>query len=159
MAGGGYGAVPSDIAPDAEWEIWHQDVFDRECPRRVEVAGRGLMAGLVELWTRHLFETVGVDGKRGFARFNLWWKQEEKSVQVVGPWKGMVRLRGWIFGEKRAGRGHVEVMDKGLLAKVARVHGTLVMAGRTSEDILVAASCASREDFERQILDLARHLV
>ena len=36
-------------------------------------------------------------------------------------------------------------------------HGHLILAGQTSEGILVTAeSCESREDFERQLQDLER---
>jgi hypothetical protein len=147
-----------DIGSNVEWEIWYQDTFDGECPRQIDVSGRGLVRGLIELWARHLFETVGVDGREGFSRFNLWWKQEAKSVRVVGNWGGMVQLRGWVFGDKRqAHKGYVKEGDKGLLKKVAAVHGRLILAGQTSEGILaLAEDCASRKDFERQLLSLGR---
>jgi hypothetical protein len=145
-----------DSDPDAEWEVWYQDTFDRECPRQVEVSGRGLAAGLAELWARHLFETVRADGGKGFSRFNLWWKQERKSVEVVGEWGGMVRLRAWIFGGKRRlSKGYVEEAEKRLLMRLATVHSYLILAGQTSERILGAAQDAvNREDFERQLLSL-----
>ena len=57
----------SDPAPRAAWELWYQDLFDRECPRQVEVRGQGLVQGLAELWARHLFETVQVDGQKGLS--------------------------------------------------------------------------------------------
>ena len=47
--------------PYAVWQVWYQDNFDRETPRRVEVEGEGLVLGLAELWSRHLFETVQAD--------------------------------------------------------------------------------------------------
>jgi hypothetical protein len=150
-----------DPASDAEWEVWYQDVFDRECPRQVEVIGRGLVTGLTELWARHLFETIGVDGQRGFSRFDLWWKQEGKSVEVIGAWDGMVRLREWVFGDKRqVYKGYVEEGDRGLLMRVARVHSCLVLAGQTSERILAAVeSCLSREDLQGQLLSLEQSVL
>ena len=145
-----------DPAPDAIWQVWYQDLFDRECPRQVEVDGRGLAAGLLELWARHLFETVGADGQKGFSRFNLWWVQAEKSLEVTGPWDGMVRLRDWVFGDKRrANQGYVAEADKELLNRVAKVHCQLALADQTSEAILTAAGrSASRESFERELLCL-----
>ncbi|MBN1997877.1 hypothetical protein JW935_10020 [candidate division KSB1 bacterium] len=147
----------SNPAPDMQWELWYQDVFDRECPRRVEVIGRGLMLGLTELWARHLFETVQADGEKGFSRFNLWCTKEEKSIKVTGTWGGMVRLRKWIFGDKRnVYKNFIEEGDEGLLVKIARVHSLLVLAGQTSEGILKAAeNCTSCEDFEAQLQILA----
>ena len=68
----------------------------------------------------------------------------------------MVRLRAWIYGNKQhASQSCVDDGDKELLAKVAIVHRTLVLTGQTSVGILIAAkNCASREDFERQLLNL-----
>lgn len=130
-----------DPDPGAEWEVWYQDIFDRECPRQIEVAGRGLAAGLTELWARHLSETVQANGQKGFSRFNLWWKQEKKSVEVAGAWVGMVRLREWGSG------------DKELLMRIAALHGCLILAGQTSEGILAAAEASERrEEFERRLL-------
>jgi hypothetical protein len=142
-----------DPVPDAEWEIWYEDTFDRECPRQVEIAGLGLAKGLVELWARHLFETVQVDGQEGFSRFNLWWKQNGQSVEIVGAWKGLTRLRGWVFGDKRrAQEGYVRDGDADLLAELAVAHADLILAGRTSEVILEAAcTSGSLKDFETRL--------
>ena len=40
-----------DPAPEAEWELWYRDTFDMECPPSVDVSGRGLAKGLMELAT------------------------------------------------------------------------------------------------------------
>ena len=150
-----------DTAPDAVWEIWYQDTFDRKCPRRVEVSGRGLTAGLAELWARHLFETVRPDGKKGFSRFNLWWTQERRSVRITGQWAGVVRLRRWVFGERREiRRGYVAAADKVLLRRVAAIHGHLLRSDRTSEEILAAAaSCTNRQDFEERLSSWERDIL
>jgi len=139
-----------DAEPEAEWQVWYEDTFDRECPRQVQAAGTGLAAGLVELWRYHLRETVQADGRRGFSRFNLWWKQAGQSVNVVGNWEGLVRLRGWIFGSPlRARKDHVGAADPDLLMTVAAIHSSLVAAGKTSAEIVSAALTAdSRADFE-----------
>lgn len=131
---------------EAIWQIWYEDTFDRETLRQIETSGQGLTAGLVELWSRHLQETVQAGGEKGFSRFNLWWKQERKSVEVVGEWSGQVRLREWIYG----GAG-----DKKLLQRVAAAHTILIRNGKTSETILAAAeTTANRQDFAA----LLRHL-
>jgi len=147
--------VLADPVPEAEWEVWYEDRFDRECPRQVEIAGRGLAEGLIELWARYLFETVQANGQKGFSRFNLWWKQKGQSIEVVGAWAGSIRLREWVFGDKRQAReGYVQDGDEDLLAKLAMAHGNLILAGRTSEAILEAASASSdREDFEISLTD------
>lgn len=143
-------------ASEAEWEIWHQDMFDRERPRQVEIAGRGLVDGLMELWRRHLFETVKPDGGKGFSRFNLWWKLEQKSIEVVGDWQGQVQLRRWVFGATP--RRNMEDVDEGgkaLLHKIAVAHKEKIMRGKTSEEILaIAKSSVSREEFEKQLLSM-----
>jgi hypothetical protein len=145
-----------DPVPDAEWEIWYEDTFDRECPRQVEIAGLGLMKGLAELWARHLFETVQANGQEGFSRFNLWWKQKGQSIGIVGAWTGSTRLRDWVFGDKRHTREeYVEGEKKELLARLAATHANLILTGQTSEAILTAASAsASQEDFEAQLSKL-----
>lgn len=124
-------------APDAAWELWYQDAFDRDSPRQVETTGVGLIAGLLALWHRHLFETVLADGARGFSRFNLWWQQARQSVEVTGDWAGQVRLRTWALE------------NEALLQDVAALHHRLLRAGQTSAPILEAARNAeSRCDFE-----------
>ena len=122
----------------------------------MEAAGTGLAAGLVELWRHHLRETVQADGRRGFSRFNLWWKQAGKSVTIIGDWEGMVRLRGWIFGpQRRAAMGHVGAAGPDLLMTVAATHSSLVAAGKTSAEIVSAALVAeNREDFEDRLARL-----
>jgi len=139
------------LETDAEWEVWYQDTFDRECPRQVEVFGQGLVEGLIELWTRHLFETVRANGQKNFSRFNLWWKQESKSIEIMGEWAGAVRLRGWVYGDKRQrNKG-----NQGLLNRIASVHKNQILNGETSEKILAAVNeSETREDFEGWLLSL-----
>ena len=120
------------------------------------------MKGLIELWARHLFETVRADGGRGFSRFNLWWEQEKQSIRIVGEWEGATRLRRWVFGEKQpADKEYVQERDEKLLSQVAAMHAALTLAGQTSEAILAAAQGAmNRQDFEARLFDLeknARH--
>ncbi|MFL7791076.1 MAG: hypothetical protein AB8I69_02970 [Anaerolineae bacterium] len=145
-----------DPDPEAEWQVWYEDTFDRECPRQVEIAGRGLANGLIELWTRHLFETVQADGQEGFSRFNLWWKQKEQSITIIGKWEGSIRVRKWIFGDNRQTYAeYTHEGDKELLMTLAVTHGNLVLDGRTSEAILAEAKAASsRKDFETRLLNL-----
>ena len=146
-----------ELIPEAEWEIWYQDTFDQDCPRTVDLAGRGLVKGLIELWARHLFETVQPNGQQGFSRFNLWWKQKERSLAIVGEWVGAIRLRQWVFGSRQhTDQGYVQVGDEKLLRAVAVTHCRLVLANQTSQAILIAAKTSvSRKDFEAQLLRLA----
>lgn len=55
-------------------------------PRQVDLAGHGLVKGSIELWARHLFETVQLDGQQGFSRFNLWWKQKGRIDKNRNLW-------------------------------------------------------------------------
>ena len=146
-----------ELVSEAAWEIWHEDTFDCDCPRQVEFAGRGLVNGLVELWARHLFETVRPDGRRGFSRFNLWWKQPKRSLEIVGQREGLIQLRRWVFGGgQHAGPGRAQAGDRDLLREVAAAHCKLALANQTSEAILAAAAAAAnREDFETQLSRLA----
>ena len=59
-------AAPRTAPPEEiEWQLWHEDLFDRETPPNVDVSGRGLVAGLTELWRRHLSASIGAGGERG----------------------------------------------------------------------------------------------
>lgn len=136
--------IPKTIASELAWELWYQDTFDRECPRQVELVGKGLLAGLIELWKRHLSETVLANGSKGFARFNLWTPRENQSIAVVGDWDGLVRLRGW-----------VSEGDQALLKRIATTHLRLTIKGKTSEVILATAKSAENlEDFELHLIGL-----
>jgi len=142
--------------PETEWEIWYQDTFDRECPRQIEISGRGLESGLVELWARHLLETVTASGGKGFSRFNLWCKYETISIEILGEWGGQVRLRGWVYGgKKQAGERGAAKREKELLKFVAAAHKNLILEGKTSDAILaLAAVSEKKEDFKNRIVKL-----
>ena len=144
------------LAPDAEWEIWVQDTFDRESPRQVEIAGQGLVEGLTELWEHHLFETVQANGQPGFIHFNLWWKQQSLSIEVVGDWEGQVRLREWVYGiEGQTKGGYAKASDKALLNTIVITHKTQLMRGKTSQAILAAArDSQSPEAFMEKLVSL-----
>ena len=36
-----------DAEPDAEWKVWYEDLFDRECPRQVQASGTVWLSGLL----------------------------------------------------------------------------------------------------------------
>ena len=136
---------------ETEWEVWYRDTFDRECPPSVDVSGRGLVKGLMELWARHLFETVRPGGGKGFSRFHIRW--EESWAEIDGDWEGATRLREWLFGAKKhSQRGYVEEADTHLLEEIALTHAILISADQTSEQILAAAAAAQdRQDFEKRL--------
>ncbi|HVC96691.1 MAG TPA: hypothetical protein VND64_23640 [Pirellulales bacterium] len=146
-----------DPAPELAWEVWHRDTFDRECPPKCEVSGCGLVGGLLELWSRHLFEAVQTDGEKGFSAFQLW--SENRRTSVEGPWEGAVRLRRWVFGNKeRSEKGYVAEADTRLLEAVAIAHAVLHQAHQTSTPLLAAAiASADREDFEKRLADLTQN--
>ena len=134
-----------NIAPEAEWKVWYQDTFDRECPRQIEVSGQGLVEGLVELWARHLTETVQANGSRGFARFNLWLQEELQSIVIDGDWDGLVQLRGWM-----------EVGGRSFLRRVACAHAALIQRGGECNVIPASASkIRNRSQFEHWLDNLA----
>ena len=145
-----------DPDPDAEWEVWYRDTFDLECPPRVDVNGRALARGLMELWARYLFETVRPGGSKGFSRFHLRWNQT-RIINIEGDWKGATRLREWVFGtEKHSQKGYVEEGDVRLLGKIAVAHANLSLADQSCEQILAtAARVAGRKGFEKWLSGLA----
>jgi hypothetical protein len=139
------------LLSEAEWEVWYRDTFDRECPPSVDVSGRGLVKGLMELWARHLFETVRPGGGKGFSRFHIRW--EGSWAEIDGDWDGATRLREWVFGTKKhSQRGYVGEADARLLEEIALTHAILISANQTSEQILAAAAAAKdRQDFEMRL--------
>jgi hypothetical protein len=144
----------SDPAPDTSWEVWYRDTFDRECPPHCDVRGRGLVRGLMELWARHLLETVRRDAGVGFSRFQL--RSEERGTDIDGPWEGAVRLRRWVFGDKEYSvKGYVAEAEASLLETIAVAHAVLYLSGHTSEPILAAAlASADRQQFENKLAGL-----
>ncbi len=147
-------ATPGDSYPEEEWEVWYVDTFDRDFPPRREVGGRGLVHGLVELWARHMFESVLPDGKRGFSSFHLKWKQGR--VMIDGDLEGAQRLREWLFGEKETTYSSaVEEADPLLLKKLATAHARLIERQEKAERLLAIAlkaedkaDCSSKLDEE-----------
>jgi hypothetical protein len=150
MKGDKPGKIPN---PDANWQLWYQDTFDRETPRQVEASESGLTVGLVALWERHLRERVTARGGKGFARFNLWCLEEGVSIEVEGVWAGQVRLREWVYGVVALdGRLDESQKDVDLLRLVAERHTDLILKGENSEPILAAAAAAeSKDDFRQEL--------
>ncbi len=132
----------SETSSEGAWQVWYQDVFDREAPRRVETEGRGLVEGLMALWWLHLWEGVDEAGRSTFSRFNLWLVAPGRSVRLADSPEGAARLRAWVF----AGG---EAPDRALLAQVARAHARRMGEDPEGEGILLAAARAEdRAAFE-----------
>lgn len=140
----------------AQWELWYQDKFDIASPRQMELAGRGLVKGLVELWARHLYETVQPNGFLGFSSFNLWLRQQRSSIEIIGEAAGQVKIRKWVFGERQLSNSkHLEIADQDLINLTAEIHAKLVMRGQTSEAIVLTAHLLTdREDFIAELKKL-----
>jgi hypothetical protein len=145
-----------DPDPDLCWEIYYRDTFDRGCPPSVEARGRGLVQGLLELWSRHLYEGVREDGRLGFSRFNLWSTEPPRSVSVANHPAGCAKLRGWVFGSAPSGRTDTRPGGDRLLRLLASAHARLVATGGSSQAITAAAAEASDgAAFERQLMEMA----
>jgi len=142
--------------PNEEWAVWYVDTFDRDSPPRVDVRGRGLVEGLVQLWARHLFETVRPDGQRGFSSIDLRWKQGR--IEIDGDREGGKRLREWMFGKKESSyRGYAAEADQALLKKVALAHARLIERQQKAEKILATALAAKdKTDFASRLDELMK---
>ena len=116
------------------WELWSQDLFDREAPRMVEQRGQGLETGLAALWQAHLGETVQLDGQQGFTHFNLWLPGARRSITIEGSRTGQQRLRLW-WQENGGGPS--------LPGQLAAAHHGLLENGQDSARILQAAAAAA----------------
>ena len=143
-----------DPDPDAEWEVWYRDTFDRECPPRVDVQGQGLTRGLMELWARYLFEEIGVGGSGGSSSFHFRWNN--RRINLAGSRQGATRLRKWIFGAKdHTYKGYVQEGDAELLKIIACTHAKLIQKDPFGCEVLAAADRAvDREFFEAELVGL-----
>lgn len=151
--------LEGDSLSDEEWEIWYLDMFDRECPPSIEVQGKGLVRGLMELWARYLLETVRPEGWLGFSRFYLR-RLDAPSVEIKGELSGAQRLREWIAGNNlKSGRILMERGELRLLRQIAIAHVALLQVGRDASEILSAATeAADHTTFERQLHKLLSSL-
>lgn len=143
---------------EEEWEIWHQDNFDPDTPRQVISTGEGLINGLTKLWIWHLYETVQKDGFISFSKYNLWFKQPKRSIQVIGDIAGQKKLRKWLFGDEISGiSSSKDAVDQHLLDIILKVHLLLLKEGKTSEIIIERASKSdNRYQFEKLLKKLLK---
>ena len=131
-----------------KWQLWYEDLFDRETPRKIEAEGDELTHGLIELWSHHLFGAVQPDGRLGFNRFNLWWNRT--SIEIADNPKGAAHLRAWIWRQPTRSR---QSADQHLLERVAKTHAKLIGDKRDSTAILALA--ASTDDPYAFVIQLA----
>lgn len=143
-----------------EWDLWYQDRFELGSPRRIELSGQGLANGLVELWARHLYETVQSDGVTGFAKFDLWWKNEFWPVLIFGDEEGQVKIRQWVYGGGEANPNYLDTADRTLLAEIAETHAGLLRNELESDAIIsIASGSKSKIDFLAGLNGLKKSLV
>jgi hypothetical protein len=142
-----------------EWDLWYQDSFELRSPRRIECSGRGLVEGLLELWARHLYETVQPNGLTGFAKFDLWLKQEWWLVLISGDEDGQVKLRQWVYGEGKPSSDYLESADRSLLVAIAETHAKLIENDLDCEDIIEGAEKSQTKDDFLAALKLLRESV
>ncbi|QRN84030.1 hypothetical protein JR338_04585 [Chloroflexota bacterium] len=130
------------------WDLWYQDRFELGSPRQIELSGQGLANGLVELWARHLHETVQPTGLTGFAKFDMWWKDAFWPVLIFGDEEGQVKIRQWVYDERVAGPNYLDTADRSLLQMIAETHAQLLRNDLESDAIVsIASETESKTDF------------
>ncbi len=118
-------AAADDPQPTLTWEVVYTDTFDRRAPPSIDVAGAGLVPGLVELWARYLFESVKASG-RGFSRFCLA-TSARSQISIDGDFNVARRLKSWVFGDATSSMGGVlDEANLDRLMAIARAHGRLL---------------------------------
>ncbi len=134
------------------WELWYQDLFDRETPLQREVSGRDLAQGLAELWGRYLIESLLPDGGDGFARFHLS-LAGGRSIGIDGERRGALRLRDWVYGARRHLTGGYLAEADPIVHRIAAAHAVLHTAGHDGgrELLEVAAEAGDRQLFEQAL--------
>ena len=143
---------------DEEWEIWHQDNFDPDTPRQVFLTGEGLFNGLTKLWVWHLYETVQKDGFISFSKYNLWFKQTKRSIEVIGDIPGQKKLHKWLFRDYLSSNVDCkDAVDQYLLGFIVKAHLNLLEEGRTSEIIIEQAiKSDNKYQFEKLLKKLIK---
>ncbi len=144
--------MKSKLRGDEEiWELWVQDRFDWDTPRKVEIRGKDLKKGLCTLWQYHLRESITPEGHQGFSKFNLWLPSLRSSHEISGELSSQVKIRDWAFGfgerlPDPSGENH------DLLELLGKAHYCLIASRQNEQEILKIAE-ASKDQF-----DFSRHL-
>jgi hypothetical protein len=88
-----------------------------------------------------------------FSKFNLFWRERKSSIQINGDLVGQIKLRKWLFDERKADRLNImQIADSELLELIAKMHYRLILNGQTVEAIISFAQTSNtREDFMTQI--------
>lgn len=148
MCGNKLKSEENQTISNASWDLWYQDRFELGSPRQIELSGQGLANGLVELWARHLYETVKPDGLTGFAKFDLWWKNQFWPVRIFGDEEGQVKIRQWVYVEGETGQNYLDTADRVLLRAIAETHAQLLRNELESDAIiLISSDSESKADF------------
>ena len=136
---------------DETWELWVQDQFDWETPRKVELRGKGLILGLSSLWQYHLRESITPNGQQGFSKFNLWLPGLKKSYEIQANHSSLARIHNWVFGLGEC-IPNPEGINYDLLELLGRVHCYLISSGQTEEEIVrIAEESKHSSEFSRKL--------
>jgi hypothetical protein len=147
--------MPEDNFPvNEKWELWYQDQFDWDCPRKVEVRGKGIMNGLRILWQYHLQESITPEGQPGFSKFNLWLPTLKRSIEISAESSRMAKIRDWVLG---LGTSVPDPSwgDNSLLDLIAQAHYYLVVGDQNEDEIVeMAAGSEDGIEFSRKLSGL-----
>jgi hypothetical protein len=122
------------FADDLAWRVLADDTFDRRSPVMVDATGRGLAAGLRELWRRALTEGMRDSSDRTFTDFTLdIGEHVDTGMQPFGN-AAHAKLRAWIYGtpgpfDPGGAADRAEILareDKALLDALVDAHARLL---------------------------------
>lgn len=148
-----------DFRKNEDWELWYQDQFDWDCPRKIEVKGKDLVNGLRLLWQYHLHESITPEGQPGFSKFNLRLPLLKRSVEISAESSSLVNIRDWVLG---LGENVPDPLgrDYGLLDLIGQAHYDLLIRGKNIDEIMrIAEASENRLDFSLKLNEFIGTLI
>ena len=130
------------------WQLWHNDMFDRDSLPSLQASGTNIIQGLYELWLYTLKEGILENGSASFSRFHLTWGNTASSrVDVfVKPFNNLslMKLRQWaILAPQNLNRE--EELRQARVLRLAQLHYELLQKSSRWRESAIDWSAESKE--------------
>lgn len=134
-----YAPTPPNELLSSPWKLIYKDLFEMSSPAEVEAQGKGLIAGLKDLWLSHL-----ATGVHGLSRFTLNCQTPPRQFEITSADREiLLTLRRWLYRESDEYQPvNRETVDGHLLQTMATTHARLILSGKPIDPILHLALTA-----------------